>query len=424
MPGSRGAAVGFAASGLALTVMLALHTPWHTIGTPAGGATPVDAARDFTPAQIARESAFHAALRPNAFTALLLSVLVAAVLGFTPLGARMIAAVAQPFGGGWVAQVLLGGALLAVIGRLATLPSAAYSEMVLRRYGLSTQSWGSWAVDAAKAFALSTAITVGVLLALYAVVRAAPRSWWLWAAGGGAALVLVASFAYPIVVEPLFNRFTPMPAGPMRTSLLELARADGVPVRDVLVADASRRTTALNAYVSGFGATRRIVVYDTLLRTATPEEVRLVVAHELGHAKRNDVLYGTIAGALAVATAICGAALLLRWRWLLERGGVTGIADPRSLALLLAVFTVASLAVSPITQLVSRRIEARADVHSLELTRDPAGFVAMQRQLAVTNLSELEPNPIVYALFASHPTAPQRIAVARDWARLHRVAVP
>src|SRR4029077_12310053 len=106
--------------------------------------------------------------------------------------------------------------------------------------------------------------------------------WW-WSIGAvlGATLVVVLSFAYPIVVEPVFNSFTPMPAGELRTSLLTMAARDGVPVRDVLVADASRRTNSLNAYVSGFGATRRIVVYDTLLKDATPDEVRLIVAHEL-----------------------------------------------------------------------------------------------------------------------------------------------
>ena len=104
------------------------------------------------------------------------------------------------------------------------------------------------------------------------------------------------SFIFPVLVEPVFNRFTPMPAGDLRDSLLALAKKDGVPVRDVLVADASRRTTALNAYVSGLGPTRRIVVYDTLLNQAPPEQVRAVVAHELGHARNGDVVTGTVIG--------------------------------------------------------------------------------------------------------------------------------
>src|SRR5439155_11399840 len=235
----------------------------------------------------------------------------AAVLGLTPLGGRLVIAVARPVGGGWIAQVLLGGVALALVGQIASLPLQAWSETVQRRYGLSTRDWSGWAADLAKSFGIGTVLAGVALLGGYAVIRAAPRTWWAWVAAGGAALAIAVSFAFPVLVEPVFNRFQPMPDGPLRTSLLELARADGIGVRDVLVADASRRTTTLNAYVSGFGSTRRIVVYDTLLRRGSAAEVRLVVAHELGHARRNDVLRGTLVGALAVAAGACAAYLLV-----------------------------------------------------------------------------------------------------------------
>jgi STE24 endopeptidase len=186
------------------------------------------------------------------------------------------------------------------------------------------------------------------------------------------------------------------------------------------VADASRRTTALNAYVSGFGSTRRIVVYDTLLRTAPPAEVRLVVAHELGHAKRNDVLVGTLLGALGAAAACCAAYLLVSAPEVLRLAGVERFGDGRSVPLLLALAALAGVVTMPAQALVSRRIEARADVHSLDLTGDPATFIASEQRLSVTNLSDLQPNPIVYALFFTHPSGPERIALARDWERLHR----
>jgi len=205
---------------------------------------------------------------------------------------------------------------------------------------------------------------------------------------------------------------------------MAMAVEDGVPVRDVLVADASRRTRAVNAYVSGLGPTRRVVVYDTLLEEAPEDEVVSVVAHELGHAKRNDVLAGTLVGALGVAAGMCGAYLLFGWSWLLRRAGVPGLADGRSVALVLFVFALVPLLGLPLGSLVSRRIEARADVHALDLTRDPETFVASERRLSVTNLSDLNPNPVVYGLFASHPTGPERIALARDWARLHEVPTP
>lgn len=409
---------------LALVVVVVVATPWRPL--PLHGATGVAAApaRDFTAGQLAREDAFHAAVRPPAYLSLAFGLLVAAVLGLTPLGARLVSAVAAPLGGGWGWRVLLGTITLTALGRLLVLPLDARAEAVLRRYGLSTQSWGSWSVDVAKGYAVGLVVTLLMLYGVVGLARWSTQWWWTGGAALGAGLVVVISFLYPVVVEPVFNDFTPMQSGELRTSLLALAARDGVPARDVLVADASRRTTSLNAYVSGFGATRRIVVYDTLLSTASPDEVRLVVAHELGHAKSRDVLWGTSIGALGVATLVCVLALLVRWDWLLGRASVPSLADGRAVALVLALVALLSFAAGPASALVSRRIEARADVHSLDLTREPTQFVAMQRRLSVTNLSDLDPPPLLFGLFSTHPTGPQRIALARDWARLHGVAEP
>jgi STE24 endopeptidase len=215
-----------------------------------------------------------------------------------------------------------------------------------------------------------------------------------------------------------------MPAGPLRTDLLAMARRDGVPVGDVLVADASKRTTELNAYVSGFGSTRRIVVYDTLLSSEPRTEIELIVAHELGHAKRDDVLHGTLVGALGAAAGVCVLFLVLTSPRLLRRAGADSPADPRSVALLLTAVTVLLQVAGPVENLVSRRIEARADMHALDLTRDPETYVRMQRSLSARNLDDLSPNALEYGLWNSHPTGPQRIAMGRDWARLHHVPVP
>ena len=412
----------------ALVAAIVLTTPWRPLPAPHAGipipAVPVAPGADFTAAEIAREDAFHAAVRPPAYAALLAGLGVALALGLTPLGSRLVQALAAPFGGRWVWQILLGGLAVPLIGRLVTLPLSARAEVVLRRYGLSTQTWASWGLDQVKGYALSSALLLGVLFALYALMRLLPGSWWAPAAVGAALLVVLVSFGFPLVVEPVFNRFTPMPPGPMRTSLLDLAARDGVPVQEVLVADASRRTSTLNAYVSGFGSTRRIVVYDNLLTRAAPEEVRLVAAHELGHAARNDVLHGTLVGALGAAAAACLLYLALTSPVLLRRAGVGEGADPRSLALLLAVVAVLTTLGGPAQLLVSRRIEARADVHALQLTAAPATFAAMQRRLAVDNLADLDPPLPVYVLFSSHPTAPERIALARAWARLAGVPVP
>ncbi len=394
----------------------ALTVPWHVL---AGSHPHAAVSHDFSPADVSQERAFHAALRPMAYAGLLVGLAVAGVLGLTPLGGRLIVAAGRPFGGGWVSQVLVGSVLVAVIGRLATLPFDLRAEAVLRDYGLSTQNWSGWLLDSAKGLAVSAVTTGLVLCAVVALARHFPRTWWALAATLVAAFVVLASFSYPLVVEPVFNRFTPMADGRLRTELLGLAQRDGVPIRDVLVADASRRTTALNAYVSGFGGTRRIVVYDTLLAQASRQEVEVVVAHELGHAKRGDVLHGTLLGALGAAAAVCALALLLTWPALLRRAAVSGPGDPRMLALVLFLVMAGSLALQPGSNLVSRRIESRADVHAMQLTCDLPSFVASQRRLALANLSDLDPSPVVYAFFFTHPTAPERLALAREYARLH-----
>ena len=407
--------------GLALALLLG--TPWRPLPV-AGDGVPADPSLDFTTAQMARENAYHAALRPPAYASLVIGLVVALLLGLSPLGARLVDAVARPLGDGWGWRVLIGGIAVTAIGRLAALPLDAWAESVRRRYGLSTRSWGTWLVDVGKSYGVGLVITLVALFGVFALVRWSPQWWWVWGAAAGALLVVVVSFAYPVVVEPVFNKFTSMPAGALRTSLLDMAEREGVPARDVLVADASRRTSALNAYVSGFGATRRIVVYDTLLDKAEPGEVRLVVAHELGHAKNRDVLWGTLVGALGAAALVGALALALQSEWLQRRAGVGAAGDPRALALAIAVVAVIAALSSPVQVLVSRRVETRADVHALELTRDPRTFVEMQRRLSVTNLSDLDPSPLVFGLFSTHPTGPQRMALAREWAQLNGVAPP
>jgi len=402
---------------VALLVAVAVLTPWRTLSLDGVTAVPTDPARDFTAAQLAREDAFHSAVRPPAYISLGLSLLIACVLGLSPLGARLVERVAAPFGGGWGWQVLLGTVAVTVVGRLLVLPWDAWSESVRKRYGLSTRTWGGWAVDVAKSYAVGLVVTLLVLVLVVALARWSPQWWWALGAALGALLVVAVSFSYPVVVEPVFNDFTPMESGELRTSLLDLARADEVPVREVLVADASRRTSSLNAYVSGIGATRRIVVYDTLLSSASPAEVRLIVAHELGHAKNRDVVWGTLLGALGVALLVCVLALLSRSESLLGRAGVASLADGRAVPLVLAVLAVLAVVSGPAQALVSRRVEARADVHALDLTREPAAAIAMQRRLSTTNLSDLDPSPLVFGLFSTHPTGPQRIALARTWAR-------
>ncbi|MEU1587705.1 M48 family metallopeptidase [Micromonospora sp. NPDC005710] len=409
------ALLALAALTVALVVLAALLIPWHR--PPAPRADQLAALGDLPAEQVAKGREFRAALRPGGYAALAVGLLIALALGLTPLGSRLVELVGRPFGGHWAAQAVLGGLAVVLVADLVTLPFAAWRQSVLTRYGLSTNGWSGWAVDLLKSYAVSAVIGAVALFGFYAVIRLAPRWWWAFGAAGAAVLVVLLSFVLPVLVEPVFNRFTPMEQGPLRTELMSMAARDGVPVRDVLVADASRRTSAVNAYVSGLGPTRRVVVYDTLLREATPAEVTAVVAHELGHAKDSDVAAGTLTGALGAAAAVVALYLLGSWGPLLRLAGVDSVAQPSAFPLLVALVTVAGLVAAPVQALMSRRVEARADAHALALTDDPESFESMQRRLGSVNLGDPDPPRWEYLYSASHPSTVERMAAARAYAR-------
>jgi STE24 endopeptidase len=416
--GARTALIVAVVLGAAFVLVVVLRTPWTPLPTPPGGHVPIDPTAGLPADVVDRASAFAAALRPASLANLILSLAVAAVLGLTRLGGRLVRAVAAPLGGGWFWQVVLGTLALTVIGYLVTLPLAVYGEVVRHRYGLSTRSWPLFARDVVVSAGIDAGLTALVLVVLVALVRRTPRFWWMWAAGAAAALVVVGSFLYPVVIEPAFNQFASLPAGALRTEILDLADRNGTPVQDVLVSDASRRTTGLNAYVSGFGSTRRVVLYDTVLKTLPDDEIESIVAHELGHVANDDVLTGTLIGALGAAFGVVVLGLVLSWTPLLRRAGADGPGDPRAIPLILFLVAVGMLLATPMQNLVSRHIEARADAHALNLTHDPAAFVSMQQRLAETNLAEPDPPSAWQWFFGSHPTTAERVAMAGDWVRL------
>lgn len=404
-------------SAVGLVAMVGVLTPWGAAEPLSGGG----ALEAFSADQVARADRFQAQLRPAAYLGLAVGLIVTAALGLTRSGLGVVRSVARRPGRWWL-QVPAVVVVVASAVWLVTLPFQLWVEVVLRRWGLSTQDWGGWLLDEAKELGIGMGLTAAGFLVLVGLARWLPR-WWFVPAGAAAAVVtVVMSFLYPVVFEPVFNRFEPMADVELRSTLLELAEEDGVPVDEVLVADASRRTTSLNAYVSGFGSTRRIVVYDTLLDEARPDEVASVVAHELGHADEDDVLVGTAIGAVGAVTGVAALYLVLGSRFA-RRRGVSGAGDPIAAAMVLALASVAALGVSPVEAAVSRQVEARADQHALDLTADPTAMIAMQQRLSTTNLADLDPPLWTYLVFGSHPTAAQRIAMACSWADAHGVDV-
>lgn len=351
----------------------------------------------FTAEQVARGRRYHGpkyvALAVD--VALGLGVLAAFALALPDLGLR------------WWLEAPAVVALVVGTSAVVRLPLSWWSGYVHeRRWGLSTQTLGSWLADRAKALAVSLVLAAGALTGLVALARWLPSAWALVAAAAAALLVLLLGFLAPLVLEPLFNRFRPLEDEGLRASLLRLADEAGAPVRDVLVADASRRTRKANAYVSGIGRTRRVVLYDTFLATADPGGVEVVAAHELAHRRERHVARLTAVGMAGAAGAV-----LVLWALLGER-----VADPDQLPLVLLVLALLELAATPALAWLSRRYEREADRIALELTRDPAAFERAFVGLADTNVADLDPPRVVRALLLTHPPLPERIALARRFA--------
>jgi STE24 endopeptidase len=289
--------------------------------------------------------------------------------------------------------------VVALLVSAAGLPVAWWRYRHDVAWGFATESPGAWALDRAKELLVNAGLLLIALAPLFLLARHDARGW-VWAAAIGAALlVFLLGFLAPVVLEPIFNTFQPLDDAALSQRLHALAERAGAPVRDILVADASRRTTKTNAYVSGIGRTRRVVLWDTLLETPQ-DQVAVVLAHELGHRVRRHVAALT---ALTMASA-GGFVLVLR--------ALRPHPVPRDTAFILLLGIAGQLAVLPAASALLRRFERAADRFSLELTGDRAAYEGLHHDLATANLSDLRPPKWLYYWVFTHPTPPERLADA------------
>jgi STE24 endopeptidase len=309
-----------------------------------------------------------------------------------------------------LAAAALAGGGVAVAAALAALPPRIAAHERAVDVGLSVQSLGSWLWDFGRSTAITAVLAAGGAALLIALVRRLSRGWWLPASGAVVAFAILFTWIAPVVLAPIFNRFEALPAGSrVRGEVLALARDAGVEVGEVYSVDASRRVSSLNAYIDGIGASKRVVLYDTLLAGAERRELASVVAHELGHVAADDIPRG-----LAYVAIVAPLGLLFTRELggaLARRAGV----DPRGAAAVPAYLLALSLAAIvlnvPGNQL-SRKVEARADAFALELTDDPAALVDLQLRLGRENLSDPSPPGLARALLATHPSTVERIGAA------------
>jgi Zn-dependent protease with chaperone function len=391
--------------GLAFVVLAVLLVPWSPV--PGGSPDPVPATSVFTAEQVAAGEHYANWSRLWSWSSLAVSLAFSCWLGFSRWGPRLVGRLP----GWWWVRVVLAVAAVELAGRVVTLPFGIALRKHALAHGLSTQGWGGFAADVLRGQVVTIVAMSLLAVVLIGCARRWRRAWPAVAGGLLGVLVLAASFVYPIVVEPVFNDFTPLPEGSLRTDILALADREGVPVDDVLVADASRRTTTLNAYVSGFGSARRVVLYDNLVDDVPRDQVLSVVAHELGHARHDDVLVGSLLGA---AGAVFGVGLLALVVGALSARGRPPLREPEVVPLLLALLAIGTLLAAPVQNTISRQIETRADVDALLATQDSDAFIAIQRQLALRSLADPEPPRVSQFWFGSHPTPLTRIAIAEQ----------
>lgn len=379
------ATVGRVRTGLSIRVS-------HTAGRR------IDPLRFFSGEQVARARSYNLPLYWSAAAELALAAGYLAALAWSGAGTAV-----DPASLPWWARTLAYASIIIVLFAVLQTPLAFWRGYVReRRFGFSTQTSGSWSIDRLKGVGLNLAFVPPFLLALVALGRALPGWWVVPAAAAFASVVFLFSLLAPVLLAPLFNRFESLDGEPLRSELREVACAAGVPVEGVLIEDTSRRTRKANAYVTGLGRTRRLVLSDTLLEEASPSEIRVVVAHELGHRRMHHVLLGTLFSLAGVVVTT-----IMLWALL-----GTGVADPHRLPLVLLIPLGLALVSGPPANALSRRWERNADRFALELTRDRAAYERTFRRLAANNLADLDPPTLVYLLLFTHPTPPQRLAAA------------
>lgn len=307
-----------------------------------------------------------------------------------------------------------------LVSSILTFPFQYYVGFVREhRYDLSTQTFPEWFSEQAIGFALTLVIGTIFLTVIYLIIRAARNSWWVWGSLVTIAFAAVMSMLFPVYIAPMFNSYTPMEQSELRDDIIAIAQANGVPADNVYVYDRSRQTSSISANVSGFGATTRISLADTLLDRASPEAVRAVMGHEIGHYVLGHIYSGLIMNTLIILFTF--AVLHFGFKALAKNGrwGVRDIADPAGLPLLAALLAVIGLVTSPLQRNLVRFNEQQADMFGLNAARAPDGFA--EAAILLSEYRKMEPTPLEEWWFYTHPSGWNRVHNSMVW-KAHEIA--
>jgi STE24 endopeptidase len=293
-------------------------------------------------------------------------------------------------------------------------PLSYYRGFVLpQRYGLSTQTFRAWLWDQVKAGAIGGVLGLILIEVMYALLRVSPDWWWLWTALVILLFSVVLSNLAPVLIFPLFYKFTPLEDEELAARLTRLAERAGARVRGVYGFDMSSKTVAANAAVVGLGNTRRIILGDTLLDNFTADEIETVLAHELGHHVHGDMGKGILVQSALTLGGLWLANLALEWG--VVAFGFDSIADVAGLPWLALVLGAFGLITMPLSNTYSRWRERLADRYALETTHKPQAFATAMTRLANQNLAEADPERWVEVLLHSHPAISRRVAMAEEF---------
>ncbi len=303
-----------------------------------------------------------------------------------------------------------------LVGGLLSLPMTIYADFFREhQYGLATQTFTEWSFDQFKDLLVNLVFVPLILSLLYVGIRRAGARWWIWASAGAFVFIMFFAMIAPVFISPIFNTYTPLRDGPIRESVLSLARANMVPTDNVVEFDASKQTTRISANVSGFLGTTRIALNDNLLdKTSTPE-IHAVLGHEMGHYVLNHSLRGVIYLILVLTLGLFVVnrvfdRLLVRWG---PRLGLEGRADPAALPLALGILSLFFFLATPLTNSITRQAEAEADAYGLNSAREPNGFAMAAMRLSTYR--KIKPGALEEIIFYTHPSGYARVHRSMTW---------
>lgn len=303
-----------------------------------------------------------------------------------------------------------------VLTTILTFPLAYYEGYVREHtYGMATQTFGPWFNDQFKGLLVNVVLGAIMVPLLFGIVRRLPKTWWIWGAVVSIAFNAVVGMVAPVFIFPIFNKITKLNDPKVTVPILSLARANGIPARDVYQIDASRQTTRMSANVSGLGKTMRVTLNDNLLRRGSPEEIQAIMGHEMGHYVLNHVYWGNLFFSIAFVFGFA----LLYWslNWTLRRWGekwqIRGVGDTAALPLVVLLGSIFFFVLTPLSNTVERTIEHEADMYGLNASRQPDGFA--QAAIHLGEYRKMSPGPAEEWVFFDHPSGRRRIHDAMTW---------